>query len=170
MLRSDTRSLNTLPRQPPQAIRMKMNSVVLMLLFLPQLWSFSVYPGAKENRFTSELRSAELNDRVVVLETEMSGMKDDVQALRGEMQQGTDRLSQEIKELNKQLSQEIKEVSKEIKEVNKQLSQEIKEVNKQLSQEIKDLSNKFTPIYVFLAVTATATGMANFKDFVAFFK
>ena len=135
---------------------MKMNSVVLMLLFLPQLWSFSVYPGAKENRFTSELRSADLNDRV---ETEMRGVKDGLQALRGGMQQGNERLSQEIKALRGEMQQGNERLSKEV-------SKEIRA----LSKEIKDLSNKFTPIYVFLAVTTTATGMANFKHFVAFFK
>mgnify|MGYP006897558825 CR=1 FL=1 len=47
---------------------------------------------------------------------------------------------------------------------------EIKEGIKNLDEKMTDLTNKFTPIYVFMAVYTTATIMANFKDFVAFFK
>ena len=109
---------------------------------------------------------ADLNDHVVILETEMSGIKKELIEIKNEN-----------RETKKELKELITGLSKEMKESNASLSKEIKELWKEtkesiasLSKEIKDLNNKFTPIYVFMAVFTTATGMANFKDFAAFFK
>jgi hypothetical protein len=71
-----------------------------------------------------------LNGRVVVLEMEVKAIKKNC----------------------KKTYLEIKEVKKEIKEGNKDLSMKIDAVNKDLSEKIEDLSNKFVPIYVFLAL------------------
>ena len=109
---------------------------------------------------------ADLNDRVVILETEMLGIKKELTEIKNENRETKKELKELIKESNESLSKEIKDLSKEIKD----LSKETKESIASLSKEIKDLNNKFTPIYVFMAVFTTATVMANFKDFAAFFK
>ena len=53
-----------------------------------------------------------------------------------------------------------------MKDGTEKLAKEIKELGK----ETKGLSNKFIPLYIFLAVITTACGMANFEDLVALFK
>ena len=75
----------------------------------------------------------------------------------------------EIKALSSETKAEIKALSSEMKAEIKALYTEIRDVNKALSTEIPDVNNRFVPIYVFLALFTTASGMANFKDFLAFF-
>jgi len=165
---------------------MKTGFVVTALLLLPQqLMCFLVSSGAKTNRLhSSSSRESDFNDRLVVLETEMKETKENhkelsrgIKDLSKKMDDGNEKMSKDLKDLSKELKDDIKNLSKEMKEATKEmkeeikdLSKEMKEVNKKLSKDIKDVSNKFIPLYVFLAVFSTATGMANFKDFVAFFK
>jgi len=176
---------------------MKTGFVVTALLLLPQqLMCFLVSSGAKTNRLhSSSSRESDFNDRLVVLETEMKETKENhkelsrgIKDLSKKMDDGNEKMSKDLKDLSKELKDDIKDLSKEMKEANekmskemkediKDLSKEMKEANekiskdiKDLSKEIKDINNKFIPLYVFLAVFSTATGMANFKDFVAFFK
>jgi DNA repair exonuclease SbcCD ATPase subunit len=131
----------------------------------------------------------ELNDRVVVLETEMKEIRNIYKELKGEIKESSEKLSKDfkdgMKELredvkgdNKELSKEIKsakeEHSKEIKYVNEKLSkeiksvsediksvsEEIKSVNEKLSKEIKSVNETLVKIIVFLAVLSTlVTGL-----------
>ena len=123
------------------------------------------------------LHSDDLKDRVVVLDTKTEVIEN-----------SSERLSTEMKEGNQRLSAQIEAVSAEIKAENDKLSTKIEEVNDKLrhyidfcrftssilqkvdSSEIKKVNNSFVPIYVFLALFTTATGMANFKDLAAFLK
>jgi seryl-tRNA synthetase len=84
----------------------------------------------------------DLNDRVVVLETERKEIKNIYKELKGE-----------IKESSEKLSKEIKDGMKELREDNTNLSKEIKSVNETLVK-----------LIVLLAVLSTLGGMASFKD------
>ena len=130
------------------------------------------------------LHSDDLKDRVVVLDTKTEVIENSSERLSTEMKEGNQRLSAQIEAV----SAEIKAVSAEIKAENDKLSTKIEEVNDKLrhfidfcrftssilqkvdSSEIKKVNNSFVPIYVFLALFTTATGMANFKDLAAFLK
>jgi gas vesicle protein len=112
----------------------------------------------------------DLNDRVVVLETEMNIYKE----LKGEIKESSEKLSKDFKDGMKELREDIKgdnkELKEEIKSVNEKLSKEIKSVNENLSKEIKSVNETLVKIFVFLAVLSTLGGMASFKDITGLFK
>jgi len=110
--------------------------------------SFNCSREGRVKKLCAEKVDDELKDRVTVLETKF------------ELEQ---------KRVN-DLSAQINSVSKEVKEGNEKLAKEIKDLAKEMKDGNEKLSNKFVPLYIFLAVVTTAGGMANFKDLVAFFK
>ena len=79
--------------------------------------------GATKNRLlhsSTSLDDSALNDRVVVLETEMNGGKKELQEIKD--------LSKEVRVGNERMSKEIRERYEIVREGNEKFSKEIKDV------------------------------------------
>ena len=144
-----------------------MSSLLVFLLLAPCL-SFLLPVSVQRGRGAPHL--ADLSNRVLVLETK----QDNIETRLAEIKNDIGEVRKEISKSNEKLSKEIGEVRKEIRESNEKLSKEMRESNEKLFKEIRESNEKimgrFTFLYVFLAAFVTATGMANYKDFSAFFK
>ena len=129
----------------------------------------------RTGRQPSCLQSENLTERVVVLKT--------ITEVNEKRKEDSERLSKEMKECEQRLSARIEKVSAEMKEGEQRLSARIEEDEQRLSARIvcpdrgsegrlqgvstklDVVTNRLFPLYLFVAVFATASGMANVKNF-----
>jgi len=167
-------------------------SSCFLVHYLNKRKSFNCSREGRVKKLCAEKVDDELKDRVTVLETKfeleqkrVNDLSAQINSVSKEVKEGNKKLAKEMKDGTEKLVKEMKDgkekLAKEMKDGNEDLVKEMKDGKEKLAKEMKDLakemkdgneklSNKFVPLYIFLAVVTTAGGMANFKDLVAFFK
>jgi DNA anti-recombination protein RmuC len=148
--------------------------------------------------------ATEQNDRddviaqVVVVETEMKGIKEILKEIKASIQEGNEAIKKQIKadmnefktelkadmnEVKTELKADINEVKTELKADMNEVKKELSEVKKELSNEIKRVDEKLSTVNDMLSKEIQAvkdkfwpvyllicvTGLANFKDVMDWF-